>query len=352
MVNHWMKNRLLVFLITLIVFGSCSTDVDIYADYKDTAIVYGLIEAKADTNYVKITRAFCGTNDQPINAYEAAVIYDSSNYPGKLEVFIEELKSNGDQPFQFTGRRFYLDTITIHYKETGVFYAPHQQLYYTTERFNINHGGDKYRYRLQVVKPDGDRVSAETSVVAGDISISTVNVSFQSAPSNQSSSLVFSSTEEAVLYEFGMRFSYWESHPGQPMEKKVVTWAYGPKTLSEYENVAGVDNIYRFYYSVNTMFNLLEQAIGDDIVWDENHPNVTRYIGDFVVFVSGAGEEFNNYYQYMQTMQNGLGYSTDYSSVEGGYGLFSSRIFVEKTVGISTSTKLDLFNQPWGFQER
>ena len=114
----------------------------------------------------------------------------------------------------------------------------------------------------------------------------------------------------------------------------------------------GVDNIYRFYYSVNTMFNLLEQAIGNDTVWDENHPNVTRYIDDFVIIVSAAGEEFNNYYQYTQSMQNGLGFSTDYSTINNGFGLFSSRIFIEKKVGISSTTKLDLFRKPWGFQEQ
>ena len=339
-------------IVAVVVFGSCSTDVDIYADYKDTAILYGLLNARADTNYVKITRAFCGTNDNPINAFEAAIVSDSSNYPGKLDVFIEELKSSADQSYQPTGRRFYLDTITIHNKEAGLFYAPHQKLYYTTERFNTNSEGAQYRYRIHVVKPDGDLVTAETGVVDGDINISTANVSFQSAPSNQSSSLIFSSTEEAVLYEFGMQFNYWEVHPGQPMVKKEISWGYGPKTLSEYEKVANVDNIYRFYYSVNTMFNILESVIGNDTVWDVNHPNVTRYIDDFVVFVSAAGEEFNNYYQYAQTMQNGLGYSTDYSAIDGGYGLFSSRIFIEKKVGISSTTKLDLFRKPWGFQER
>lgn len=39
---------------------SCSTEVDNYADYKDITIVYGLLESKADTNFIKITKAFLG----------------------------------------------------------------------------------------------------------------------------------------------------------------------------------------------------------------------------------------------------------------------------------------------------
>ena len=70
-----MKNiRFILALFAFIaVFNSCSTDVELYADYKDVAIIYAMLNPRADTNFVKITRAFCGTNDNPINANEVAV---------------------------------------------------------------------------------------------------------------------------------------------------------------------------------------------------------------------------------------------------------------------------------------
>lgn len=344
-VDHLMKKWLPAVLMALVVFVSCSTDVDIYADYKDTAVIYGLIDAKADTNYVKITRAFCSTNDHPINAFEVAPIYDSSNYPGKLEAYFLELKSSQSQQYQPTGRRFLLDTLTIHNKKEGLFYAPHQKLYYTTERFKTSLGSDKYRYRLYVVKPDYDTVTAEIGVVDGDIEISTSLVDFQAYPTNTSSYIIFSSTEEAVLYEIGMRFNYWEGHSGQPMEKKEVSWSYSPRTIGMYEKVPNTDNLYRAYYSPNTLFNVLESAIGNDT------SNVTRYIGNFVVTVAAAGDDFNIYYQFLQTASSGLTLSTEYSNVQGGYGILSSRFFVNKEARLSSGTKLDLFRKPWGFQE-
>lgn len=345
-------NKLLVYIGFLLVFFSCSTDVDIYADYKEIPVVYGLIEAKADTNYVKITKAFCGTNDDPINALEAASIYDSSNYPGKLDAFIVELKSRGGQPFQPTGRKFYLDTLTVHNKQPGLYYSPHQKLYYTSERFNGNTETEKYRYRLYVVKPDFDTVKAETGIVSGDVTTGVGQVNFQSAPSDAVSSMTFTSVEEAVLYEIGMRFRYRECSAGQPMTSKELYWSYGARTLGGYEKVEHTDNLYRHYYSVNTLFNLLEQAIGNDTVWDVNHPNVVRYVEDMTVFIAAAGEDFNNYYQFLQTSQNGLSLSTDYSNVEGGAGLFTSRLFERKKVNLSPMTLFDLFNKPWGFQEQ
>ena len=96
---------------------------------------------------------------------------------------------------------------------------------------------------------------------------------------------------------------------------------------------------------VNILFNVLEHAIGNDTA------NVTRYIDNFVVTVAAAGDDFNIYYQFLQTASNGLTLSTEYSNIQGGYGILSSRIFVNKEVKLTSGTKLDLFRQPWGFQE-
>ena len=95
----------------------------------------------------------------------------------------------------------------------------------------------------------------------------------------------------------------------------------------------------------------MENAIGSDTVWDVNHPNVVRYIDDFVVSITAAGEDLNNYYQTIQEMQSGINVMSSYSNIEGGYG-FSSYILVTRNVKLSSGAKHDLFRKPWGFQER
>jgi hypothetical protein len=42
---------------------------------------------------------------------------------------------------------------------------------------------------------------------------------------------------------------------------------------------------------------------------------------------------------------------SDYTNINGGYGVFSSRINLIKEVGISASTQTDLYGKPWGFRE-
>jgi hypothetical protein len=42
-------------VIALVAFTRCSTDVDIYSDYKDITIVYGLLDRSDDTVWLKVT---------------------------------------------------------------------------------------------------------------------------------------------------------------------------------------------------------------------------------------------------------------------------------------------------------
>ena len=59
-------------LACLFFFNACSTKVDLYADYKDIPVIYGLLDASADTNYIKIIRAFSGSDENPVDARLAA----------------------------------------------------------------------------------------------------------------------------------------------------------------------------------------------------------------------------------------------------------------------------------------
>lgn len=328
-------------------FFSCSTDVELYADYKDIPVVYGIINVLADTNYVKITKAFCGTNDNPIDANEVALIYDSSNYPEKLEAYIMELKGHG-QTYQPTGRKFILDTLTIHNKQEGVFYSPDQTLYYTPEQF---HSGG-YKYKLVIVKPDGDTVTATAVPVGKDLKILSNSVSFQSKPTYAEGRLSFVADEDAFLYEIRMRFNYREKHANQPMVNKYVSWTYKARSLSFFERNPKIENGYFFYFSKNALFNALTDAIGSDTIWNEAHPNVTRYMDDFEVTLSAVGRELYESYEIDQSVNNGFLTSfSGYTNIDGGYGVFSSCISIEKTLKLNNRALFDLYAQPWGFVE-
>ncbi len=352
-----MKYRLfiLVFILFISFFFSCTTDVDLYAEYKDEGIVYAMLDPRADTNYVKITRAFCGTNDNQINANEVALIADSSNYPGKLDARIIELISTHGGPYEPTGRVIVLDTITLHNKEEGTFYAPDQCFYYTTEPIHAGEGRNRYKYRLRVMKPNGDSLTATTDIVGNEeFAIMTGGVSFRHAPTYATGKILFMADGNASLYEVTMQFNYREQKAGQEMKQKTVSRSFGPRTLIEYIQLVGSDNCYYLEYSVNWLFIALTDAIGGDTIHDANHPDVTRYIDDFVITISAAGDELTNYYLAHEAQANSpVSLISNYTNIEGGYGLFSSRVKIERSVYISANTRKELFGiSSWGFKEQ
>jgi hypothetical protein len=68
---------------------SCSTEVDLTADYQSIPVVYGLLEVEADTQWVKINRTWLGEGNQ----LDAAQVRDSSEFAaGALVASIHELR--------------------------------------------------------------------------------------------------------------------------------------------------------------------------------------------------------------------------------------------------------------------
>ncbi len=340
-------------LAALLGFNACTTDVELYADYKDIPVIYGLLNASQDTNFIRINRAFSGSNDHPINAAQVSLIADSCNYPGKLKAYIVEYKQANLGSYTPTGDTMFLDTITIHDKMEGVFYSPDQKAYYTTEKekFLNNSANSKYKYKLFVHKGN-DTITAETNLVGGDnFKINTFTLSFASKPSDNTRKIKFTVADNAVFYDTRMVFYYQESLNGGPLTDKKVSYSLGTKSIDE---LTMEDQMFVVSYGENVLFNLLEEAIGADTVTNPNHPNVVRYFDDIhpmQIFLSAGGDELYNYIQVNQ--QTGFSQTIpDYTNILGGYGVFSSRINLVKDVGISAPTKRDLYSkEAWGFVE-
>ncbi len=330
-------------------FASCTTDVELYADYKDIPVIYGLLDATKDTNFIRINRAFSGSNDNLINANEIALIEDSCNYPGKLDARIIEYKNVYGNQYTPTGRVLVLDTITVHNKQEGVFYSPDQKVYYTTEHVNVNSNNTIYNYRLEVVKGN-DTISGETGIVGGEaFSILASQLSFKAKPSDGTGRIRFRLADNAAFYEMKMVFKYREKKSGGPEVVKSVNHTFGVKSVDE---LLIENNISYFIYGENLLFTLLTEAIGGDTI------DVVRHFGAYPgddhpieLFLAAGGDELFNYIQVNSNTGSFSQTVPDYTNVNGGYGVFSSRINLTKDVLISANTQVDIFGKPWGFRE-
>jgi hypothetical protein len=284
---------------------SCNKDLNVNADWKDITVVYGLLDQNDTLHYIKITKAFLGPGD----AMQFAKVPDSSNYPDKLDVKIEEWDGSTLK------RELSCDTVTIHNKEAGdsIFYFPDQLMYYT-------HGAlaSGYFYKLKIKnKQTGNEISGQTNLIAHF----TVERPFAFLPINfipgEKNELKWYSAKDGRRYQITVRFHYLESLKSDTSVKafKYVDWIIfnNIRTLT---NLGG--EIMDYYYPCDGFY----ANLGARIPVDYNLNRAARSV-DFIFSV--ASDDLNTY---MEVTSPSLGIIQErpaFTNIVNGIGIFSSR---------------------------
>lgn len=331
--------HILSFVLLANVFISCSTDVDLYADYKDITVVYGLLDPGKDTNFVKINKAFLG----PGNAFEIAMIADSCNYPNKLDATITEYRSPVTSNNYQATKTFSLDTITIHTKEPGTFYAPDQLVYYTTQPIRVNKDSYKYKYELQIDR--GDTIlKAETSIVGGsEFAIDTKPLGF----SSDKGTIKWRPCPNASVYEVVIKFYFTEIGPTHDSIHRCMSWSLGTHPTSSLTEDNGK---YVINYKSAVFYTTLASFLGNDTL----KTDVERVVKDpcLGVSISAGGEELYNFIAVNGPSNSIVQSIPEYTNISGGgYGVFSSRAQKEQMVRMSSFSDLTKEHENWRFRQ-
>ncbi len=337
------KLPILLILTLGLLFTACKTDPDIYAPYEDITVVYGLLDSDQDTNYVKINKAFLGGN-----AYEIAMIADSCNYPGKLDSRIIEYRArsgaNGVGEYEQT-KVMQLDTITIHNKENGFFYAPDQLVYYTTGRINTNKDGYVYRYKLEIDRGD-TLLSATTDIVGGQQFI--IQTAFLNFSSNiQQASIKWYPCPNAALYEVVFQFNFVEVNQAHDSVPRGLNMSRGtfPETGLETDN-----GMFVLSYRPSLFFTSLASFLGNDTL-DQTVERIF-FEPSFTISIAAGGDELYNFISVNGPSSSIVQSIPEYTNVSGGYGVFSSRTKQNKKVRMNNNTVSELMGHSnWRFRQ-
>lgn len=312
----------ILFLTTL---SSCSTDVELYADYEEIMVVYGLLDQDQDTTFIKITKAFSG----PGNALLMAQEPDSSNYAGKLDVQLKGSKNSVDLP------PIVLDTITKYSKLAGdsVFYFPSQLLYYTTAPLD---GAATYEL---VINRNDKQITAETDLVKtfGILKPGGFVFNFTATIASQ---IEWRSAVDGKRYEVDLTFYYKELRPGNPDTLyKSMDWNLGTSTSNSLD---GGETMSVSYLGEN-FYSRLGQQIDDAL-------NVKRWAGDVVITISAGGEELSTFIDVNAPSSSIIQEVPQYTNIEGGTGIFSSRRTISRSYKLLSTSEDKLINDyNWGF---
>ncbi len=295
-------------LIVLLAFLSgCSTDFETIAPWKETMVVYGLLNPNEPVQYIRISKAYLGEGNAMVMAQQG----DSLYYGDILDVKIERYLNNG---LVESHALIKIDTVP---KDTnGLFAAPYQEVYAYPYSLHPSANSDGSIYKLTVTnRSTGNVVTASTKLIE-NFNISSPNSTSLYKFHIPSNSWKLISSEKGSIYGITQKINYVEINTvTNDTAYKSIDWYLGDKV-----SIPDVEAEIRFPFVPTDLYRLL----GDNIAID---PNMTRHLAanPIEVYVSGGTEEL---YTYMQVTQENTGIIQDkplYTNIENGIGLFTSR---------------------------
>lgn len=316
--------RLLPLLAISVLPLSCSTDIDLLDDYKETAIVYGLINQADTVQYIRINKAFLGEGNALIMAQQ----FDSINYANSLDVKIEEYYNGG------LTNTYPLQRDSTMFKQPGDFYAPKQILYRTLPGQTFVYGKT---YKL-IVKNNatGNVTTGETGLVDGtglSINYPLTSIGFNPNPANPNLVVTpkWTSTSNGRIYSAAFRIHYSETDLNNVTTTKMLEWNLG---TSKSSTIFGGENM-SFDVKPDDFYRFIANNVADD----GNIASRTATRIDFVVYV--GSDDLSTYIDVNGPSNSVVQDRPVYTNISNGLGIFSTRYRKEKNNLIISPVTLD-----------
>lgn len=297
-----MNKLLKVFCAIVLLQTSCKTDVELLAPYKETMVVYGLLDPSDSVQYLRINKAFLGQGD----AYSFAQNPDSINYKDTLEVVLERYKNNNK-----------IGTINLVRFEgppldSGIFASQPNILYKTVGSDSIYQDSE---YKLTINHKETGLVATSQTNVVGKITNlinpSTVG-SLDIVSTNNPFVAKWTAGANSKIYDLTLRFHYFE------IEKS--TGVIEPKSFDWFVSTSIVQsstNIISMAIPSTTFYQTIRKNI-------EPNSNVNRRLVGIDFIYTGGTEEFYTYYQVNKPSSGIVQSIPTYTNIEGGVGIFAS----------------------------
>lgn len=310
-----MKKLFALFILPLLLWAGCSTDIDINADYEEVMIVYGLLDYTQPVQYIRVQKGYLDANT---SALDIAKNPDSTYY--NPEDIIVQLEVAGSGNFETLSP----DTFP---KNTGIF-SNEKNILYT-----YNRALDPSKtYNLRIENTVTGNVVTSSSPVVQDFSL-------QSPPNDTTLAYQISFVDRDIrtnvprqvevqfispaggkVYEGIFRFHYIEFRPGEPADTTYIDWPVFSDITSSTTNGGQVIS-YKF-----TGQNFYPYLAGKL----EASPEITRKPldnpGEYII--TSGGEVLWDLIRVNTQGQTGITAveaQPDFTNIEGGLGIFSTR---------------------------
>jgi hypothetical protein len=309
--NYLRKLFFLVLFLPLL--HSCKNDLNVNAEWKDITVVYGLLNQNDSIHYVKITKAFLGEGD----ALSFAKIADSSNYPDKLDVKVEEWRftSSSDSALMHT---YVLDTVSIMNKDSGIFYYPTQLVYYFKTKLDTTR-----TYKLNIVNRQTGKVVYSSCKLIQRFTIKKPIQGSQAniLPGKPIPTVNFMSAYYGRRYQLNIRMFYDEYHRSRGIDtirNLSVDWIVFDNEVSPV--LDGTNEFTINNFPGDGLYSTLAKKLKP--VYTSDTSRHATYV-DYIFTV--ASDDLNTYMDVTEPSNTIVQERPSFSNIVNGIGLFTSR---------------------------
>ena len=306
-----MKKKYLILSVFAIVFTACETDFDVNADWEETTVVFGLLDAAKDIQFIKINKAFLGDADAEL----MASFSDSVSYvPADLEVVLYKTDFNDTIDFVVLKDTLILKDLLDVNGEPGIFSIDNNIIYYFNSPLSDNFLSSNRTYSLVIKNiKTGNIVSATTEIIKGfnfESGITSSNkLSFYqdgSFPGYMFKTFKWDDPPNVEIFQFNLRFHYKENG----LEKEL---SWNQTALGSNDNILTLSGEDFFHQFLATKLAALDN---DD---DE------REFMNIDIEMTLGNQDLKTYIAVNDPITGIVQERPQFTNINNGIGLFSSR---------------------------
>ena len=293
---------IVLLLLTVIVVG-CEVDFSPNAKWKETPVVYCVLDQDDDTSWVRVEKCFLGEG----SIYQYGSVSDSINYP-KDSILVQMLEYRNGALQQTISLQY-----TVRQREDGEFPAIAQPIYYTDTPLD-----ERCMYKLEVHRTSDGSLLASTDSIPliikdPDMALFTSPGPYDrfkfmgNSSGGPSCTLEWNQLANARRYQPFIRFYYKEN--GEMCHLDLMCDVVNSGNLSSRLGTS---------YPRQTFLNEIKSALQND--------TATKYFVKSVDLYLTACDENLNVYINSVTSGTSIDQTTDvYTNIHGGVGIFGAR---------------------------
>lgn len=323
----------LILLLFVCLFG-CESDFDVNADWKEIGVAYMILDHHDSVHYLKLNRAFVNTEG---NANEIAQIEDSLYFNDEnMRVTLIAGKNAGKQSTELYRAR-------VEDKDDGAFAGPGQYLYRTPDNYQVD-VTKSYTLEIENTRTKYKMTSEIRIAKNGTINwpfTGTERVGFASCNRERTElvnyidkTMEISSARDVKFYDFDIVFHYREideKSPGDSVQKE-LNWPVG-RSLSA--SSTGGNTPIKYKVTGESFFDYLALKL-------EPKEGVKRIAGNIDFEFRGGGQALFDYIN-VNTPSIGIVQKIpEYTNIENGLGVFSSRSLQVESLPLDQCTLAQL----------